>query len=221
MKKTDVLQNLLTGVLVVCAVVVTALLVRRELFAPTAAIQGVAPPPAVVSGWRAYADAANRSGPDEASVTIVEFSDFQCPFCRIMAARLDSLRVDNPGAVRVVYRHFPLPSIHPHAIQAAQASECAGEQGRFWPMHDALFAMQDSIGRTSWDRYAELAGVGSMAAFQACMSRPAAPTAMHPDTAAGNKLGIRSTPTLLINQHRINGAIPLDSLRAVVRRAAR
>jgi protein-disulfide isomerase len=221
MKKTDVLQNLVTGVLVVCAVVVTGLLVRRELFAPTPAGPGAPPPPSVVSGWRAYANGGNGSGPGGAPVTIVEFSDFQCPFCRLMAARLDSLRAEHPRDVRVVYRHFPLPSIHPHAIQAAQASECAGEQGRFWPMHDALFARQDSIGKTGWERFAETAGVANLAAFTACMSRPGESTALHPDTAAGNELGIRSTPTLLINQHRINGAISLDSLRAFVRRGAR
>jgi protein-disulfide isomerase len=114
-----------------------------------------------------------------------------------------------------------LSSIHPFAIQASHASECAGEQGRFWPMHDAPFAKQDSIGTTSWVSFAEMAGVGDTIAFRTCLSRPSASTALHSDTTAGNKLRIRATPTLLINEHRINGAIPLDSLRAFVLREAR
>lgn len=220
MKKADLLQNLFTGVLVLCAVLITGLLVRRELMSPSAQA-AEREPGGTVSDWRAYADdGKHRAGPEGAPVTIVEFSDFQCPFCRVMAARLDSLRALHPREVAVVYRHYPL-RIHPHAVAAARASECAAEQGRFWEMHDALYRQQEAIGQLRWGRFAELAGVADSVAFERCVDRAEAHPAIRNDTIAGGRLGVTATPTLLINQYRITGAPPLDTLRAYVRRFAK
>jgi hypothetical protein len=116
-----------TAVLTICAAVVTGLLVRREFAGPAETAR-----PAIretVRDWQAYGDGRHRVGLEEAVVTIVEFSDFQCPFCRVAAGKLDSLRDEYPRDVAVVYRHFPVPQ-HRHAVAAAQASECAGAQGR-------------------------------------------------------------------------------------------
>jgi protein-disulfide isomerase len=215
MKTTDLLQNALTAVLTICAVVVTGLLVRREFAGP--AETG---PPAIretVRDWQAYDDGRHRVGPEEAVVTIVEFSDFQCPFCRVAAGKLDSLRDEYPRDVAVVYRHFPMPQ-HRHAVAAAQASECAGAQGRFWQMHDALYTKQDSIGVVGWTRFASDAGVGDLAAFETCL-RDDAPGAIRSDTRAARRLKVNGTPTLLINEHRVVGVQPLDTLRAYVREA--
>jgi protein-disulfide isomerase len=215
MKSSDRLQNLMTGILVVCAVLVTATLLRREFASPRAEAAERAPARSV-SNWREYAAAGQRTGPVQAPVTIVEFSDFQCPYCRMAAARLDSLRQEYPDQVAIVYRHFPLPN-HPHAVAAARASECAGEQGRFWQMHDHLYARQDSIGYIGWARFATSAGVSDSLAFQSCISRLGPLQALERDTAAGNRLGVRATPTLLINGTQFVGAAPLDTLRAHVR----
>jgi len=217
MKRSELLQNLLTALLTICALVVTGLLVRRELISPEAqAAAGTLS--REVPEWRDYAAGKHRIGPAEAPVTIVEFSDFQCPFCRGMAARLDSLRNEFPHQVAVVYRHFPL-RIHPHAIAAARASECAGEQGRFWEMHDALYRGQDSIGQVKWARYASIAGVKDSLAFTGCMDRTVDDMGIREDTAAGNRLGVTATPTLLINESRVVGSPPLEALREHVRRA--
>ncbi|HEX8452343.1 MAG TPA: DsbA family protein [Longimicrobium sp.] len=219
MKKTDLLQNVFTGVLVFCALLVTGLLVRRELMSPSAeaverSLAGT------VADWRVYADeGTHRVGPDAAPVTVVEFSDFQCPFCRVIAARLDSLRALHPREVAVVYRHYPL-RIHPHAVAAARASECAAEQGRFWEMHDAIYREQESIGQLRWGRFAELAGIADSGAFERCMDRVKAHPAIRDDTLAGGRLRVAATPTLLINQYRLTGAPPLDTLRAYVQRFA-
>lgn len=215
MKRTELLQNLLTAVLVLCALVVTGLLVRRELFPAAASDQG--PRERVVRDWQSYAVPRHRAGPAGAPVTIVEFSDFQCPFCKTVAGRLDSLRARFPEDVAVVYRHFPL-RIHPHAVSSARASECAAEQGRFWQMHDALFARQDSIGQLSWSRFASAAGVPDPASFQRCIERQEF-TGLHEDTLAGKRLAIEATPTLLINRYQLVGAPPLDALEEYVRRA--
>lgn len=216
MKSSESLQNLMTGILVICAVVLTGVVVRREFASPDAEAAERAPA-RVIADWREYAKDGQRTGPADAPVTIVEFSDFQCPYCRMAAARIDSLRQEHPGEVAVVYRHFPLPN-HEHAVAAARASECAGEQGRFWEMHDQLFAAQDSIGRVGWARFASSAGVRDSLSFQGCLSRGGRLPALERDTAAGNRLGVRVTPTLLINGTQVLGAPPLDTLRAYVRR---
>lgn len=212
---SNLLQNILTGVLTVCALVITALLVRRELFVSTG---DAGPPPVVrVSDWRAYATSAHTRGPAVAPVTLVEFSDFQCPYCRMLAARLDSLRTEYPREVRVVFRHFPLSS-HAQAEAAAVASECAARQGRFWQMHDVLFSKQARLAEGRWAAYGKTAGVPDSAAFEACMARGDL-SAIRRDLDAGERLGVPATPTLLINEWKLVGAPPMDSLRAYVRRA--
>jgi protein-disulfide isomerase len=217
MKKTDLLQNVLTGVLVLCALLVTGLLVRRELMSPPAQA-AERQSGGTVADWRTYGEEGkHRIGPDAAPVTIVEFSDFQCPFCRVIAARLDSLRALHPREVAVVYRHYPL-RIHPHAVAAARASECAGEQGRFWQMHDVLYREQEAIGQVRWGRFAGLAGIADSVSFERCMDRVEAHPAIRNDTIAGGRLGVTATPTLLINQYRVTGATPLDTLLAYVQR---
>lgn len=215
MKRSDLFQNLVTGILVVCALVTTVVLVRREFFSDSG--RGPARP-RVVPEWRDYAAAGHRAGPKGAPVTMVEFSDFQCPFCAVLAARLDSLREEHPQEVAVLYRHAPL-SIHEHAVAAAVASECAAEQGRFWEFHDALFQEQDSIGRAPWRAYATAAGVPRLPEFERCLQRAGGHPALQADTLAAAELDVTGTPTLLINQHHMVGAPTMDTLRAYVRRA--
>ena len=219
MARSETLQNVLTGVLVLCALVITGLLVRRELW--PAAPPG-ASPPAVrpVDDWASYASGGHRTGPADARVAIVEFSDFQCPFCARLAPRLDSLRERTPVPVAVVYRHYPLEN-HPHAMAAARASECAAEQGRFKEMHDALFREQGAIGQKSWIAYALAAGVPDSAAFARCLEGGAGSARIRADVAAGDRLGVTGTPTVLVNRYRMVGAPPLDTLLAYVARASR
>jgi protein-disulfide isomerase len=221
MKAAQFIQNAATCTLVLCAVVVTALLVRRELFTSTVpdTVMGAAPEPArAVAEWREYAVGAHIAARPDALVTIVEFSDFQCPFCRAFAARLDTIQAENPGSVALVYRHYPLPS-HPHAGRAALASECAGLQGRFWEMHDGLFIGQDSIGVRAWESYAAAAGIPDSLQFRSCMEQEGGEAAIRRDIAAGTRLNVQGTPTTLINELRVSGTPPLDSLRAYIRRA--
>lgn len=215
MTKTEAFQNVVTGLLALCALAVAGTVVHREFFArapPTG--QGTTRPP--VQKWAEYAVEGHRIGPAAARVVIVEFSDFQCPYCRRTAARLDTLRAEFPVDVALVYRHFPL-NIHEHAVAAARASECAAEQGRFWQMHDALYKGQDSIGAVGWDRFASDARLPDPSSFRRCFAHSSAPRVAR-DTVAAKRLGVRSTPTMLINETWVEGSVPLDSLRALVRR---
>jgi len=212
---TDRVLNLAVGVLTLCALVMTALVVRRELSvpdAPSAASKHVA-------AWRDFGREGQRMGPDSAPVTIVVFSDFQCPYCGLLMDRLKKLRSAHPAEVSVVYRHFPVEG-HQHAVAAARASECAAAQGRFEPFHDALFAARDSIGLLPWERFAKAAGVRDLSAFQSCAGSSAPVAALRSDSAAARSLQVSATPTLLINGLRLVGAPPMDSLESYVRRAS-
>lgn len=217
MKTSEFVQNAITGVLVLCAVLTTITLVRREFF--TEQLRNPAQDRVrIVSNWRTYAVGTNRAGPANAPVSVIEFSDFQCPFCRVLASRLDTLRMEFPGEVTIIYRHTPLP-IHAHAIEAARASECAADQGKFWELHNALFQNQDSIGRLPWSSFAAMAGVPNPSTFENCVSRVDRHSGLDQDTASAAKLGVHATPTILINEYQLVGAFPLDTLRSYARKA--
>lgn len=206
--------NIAVAVLTLCAVVTTALVVRRELFSRRPAVAG----PRTISAWRSFGRDGHRMGRIDAAVNIVVFSDFQCPFCAVLMKRLRTLRTEYPGEVAIVYRHFPL-SAHRQAVAAAQASECASAQGRFDAFLDALFSAQDSIGLIQWARFATIAGVRNIPTFRKCAAGTEPIPALARDTVAGNRLGVHVTPTLLINETRLEGAQPLDTLEAYVARA--
>lgn len=208
------LLNVAVAALTACALVTTGLVVRRELFTPRAASAA----PTQVSSWRGFAREGRRMGPAGAPVTVVVFSDFQCPYCAVLMERLKTLRSSHPADVAVVYRHFPVTG-HTHAVAAARASECAGDQGRFEAYHDALFAAGDSIGVVPWERFAAAAGVPDLPRFRACAAGTAPLPALARDSAAARELRVSGTPTLLINGLRMVGAPPMDSLEAYVRRA--
>jgi len=190
--------------LVACALTITGLILRREFF-PAAT-----PTPAggsrTIADWQNYV-VGQRIGPADAKVTIVEFSDFQCPYCREAAGRLTALVDKHRGQVALVYRHFPL-SYHEYAVPAAVASICAGKQGRFEKFHDLLFARQDSLGQIPWTEFATAAGVSDEPAFEACLASAEPAGDVERDRQAGSRLGVRGTPAFLINDQLISGTLP-------------
>jgi protein-disulfide isomerase/uncharacterized membrane protein len=158
-------------------------------------------------------DAATK-GRADAPVTIVEFSDFQCPACGQAFRDLHELLASRTD-VRLVFRNFPLDSscnealprpIHPDACNAAIAAECARRQGRFWEYHDLLFENQRTLDRDSLFRYARDVGL-DVAAFRTCLDDPATRVRISDDARAGIAAGVESTPTLFINGRRIDGAL--------------
>jgi len=209
----DLYSDVLTGVLVGCALVVAAAVARREIF-PSAA-QGPDMKPRPVDNWAQLVSAGEWLGRSDAPVRIVEFSDFQCPFCARTHPALEAVRRRHPDRVAVLYRHFPLDAIHPYARPAAVAAECAAEQGRFGEFATLLFARQDSLGATPWARFAAGAGVADTAAFGRCVRESRTMPAVDRDAKVGAATGIEVTPTLVINGILRPGAITevaLDSL---------
>lgn len=159
--------------------------------------------------------ARHSKGPADAPVTIIEFSDFECPACAMAFRDLHDLADKHPELVRIVFHHFPLDSecnakvpsrLHKSACQAAIASECAARAGKFWEFHDLLFGAQDKLGRD--DLVTKAVGLGiERDAFTTCLDDPAVRALVKADTDAGAKLGVQSTPTLVINGRTIEGAL--------------
>jgi protein-disulfide isomerase len=137
-------------------------------------------------------------------VRIVEFADFQCSFCARQAPELRQLQAEYPGRVTVVFKNFPLP-IHARARAAHQAALAAGEQDRFWEMHDLIYAHPGHLSAADFDHYADMLGLDKDR-FHAALRSGVANTVIETDIAEGKKLGISATPTLLVDGHRIEGA---------------
>lgn len=154
-------------------------------------------------------------GAASASITVVEFSDFQCPYCVRTAPEIQQLLTTYPDHVRVVYRQLPLKSIHPQAQAAAEASLCANDQGKFWNMHDALFALN---GKLQDSTYADLATKLGLKAddFAACMSQHTHAKTVDADTAAADAAGATGTPYLLVNGRSLNGAASFNDMAMLV-----
>jgi protein-disulfide isomerase len=171
-----------------------------------------------VSEWRKYAVGGVRLGSKNAPVTIVEFLDFQCPFCRVAAADLRDLRRWFGDDLAIIYRQLPVPS-HRFAYPAALAAECAAQRGSFEKFHDALFEQPDSIGRKPWTHFAIEADIKDTSEFRTCMNRPSIAAAIAQDAAAAATLGATGTPTFLVNDLMISGNPGLAALNQYVKEA--
>ena len=143
-----------------------------------------------------------------ARVEIVEFSDFECPYCRQLLPVLEKLLAKHLPDVRLVWKHFPLP-MHQHAGPAAEAAACAGEQGRFWEYAERLFDNQLALERDDLRRYASDVGL-DVPRFVACVASVRHRSTVERDMEAGRRLGVAATPTVFINGRMVSGLAPLD-----------
>jgi Na+/H+ antiporter NhaA len=156
-------------------------------------------------------------GPEKSPVTVVEYGDFECPYCGEAEPAIRELLAGS-GDVRYVWRHLPLPGVHPHAELAALGSEAAARQGRFWEMHDLLLAHQGALTRRDLAGYAAQLGLDT-ARFGADLRREAGAAKIAADADSADLSGVSGTPTFFINGRRHHGAYDLDSLATAVRSA--
>lgn len=154
-------------------------------------------------------------GPAEAPVTIVEFSDFQCTFCTRFNPTVRRLRKTYGDDIRLLFRHYPLTQIHPQAARAAEASLCAHDQGRFWEMHDAMFAEQKQLDVPDLKEKAGRLGL-NVDAFATCLDSGKYAARVQEDLEAGNAAGVKGTPTLFINGRVIPGALPYPAVARII-----
>jgi protein-disulfide isomerase len=182
----------------------------------------IAPPPPVVD---VEVGKLPIKGDKNAKITIVEFSDFQCPFCKSFFddtyGQIDQKYIKT-GKVKFAYRHYPLTSIHPLSQISGESSECANEQGKFWEYHDKLFANQDTWSQqaeadaiTSFTSYAGELGLDT-ASFQSCVESHKYKQAVVDDTNAGAKVQVDGTPAFFVNGNRLTGAQPFSEFERVI-----
>jgi protein-disulfide isomerase len=154
-------------------------------------------------------------GSPSAPVTLVEFSDFQCPFCQRVAPTLKQVKDKYGDKVRVVWKDFPLTQIHPQAFKAGEAAHCAADQGKFWEYHDRLFANQQALQPTDLKKYAADMGLDA-AAFTTCLDSSKHGERVRDGVAEGSRLGVNSTPTIYINGRVLSGAQPYEVIASVI-----
>jgi protein-disulfide isomerase len=153
-------------------------------------------------------------GPAAAPVRIIEFSDFECPFCLRAFPIVGQVLSAYGDQVRLVYRHYPLPN-HPNARPAAEAADCAAEQGKFWEFHDRLFADQTRLGVGDLKQHASALGLNT-AQFNDCVDTRKFAQQVDADIAAANAAGVSGTPAFFINGRPLSGAQPFEAFKKVI-----
>lgn len=155
-------------------------------------------------------------GPEQAAITFIEFSDYECPYCRRWYTEVFSrLMATYPDQLRFVFRDFPLASIHANAAPAANAANCAGEQGNYWDFHNKLFGMELGLSKDAYLQYASQLGL-DMKAFEECVDSERYREEVQADFDYAANLGVRSTPTFFINGIAVVGAQPFEVFQQVI-----
>ena len=154
-------------------------------------------------------------GNPDALLTIVEFADFQCPYSQEASFMMRELAAKYPDDIYYVYRDFPLPDLHPLAQMAAEAGECAQDQGKFWEYHDRIYQNQTDVSEESFVKFARGMNM-DVDAFETCLLNGQYTAEVEEDFAAGTEAGVRGTPTFFINGNRVAGSIPAEVMEAIV-----
>lgn len=160
-----------------------------------------------VSGAPIATDDDPSIGPKDAKLVIVEFLDYQCPFCIANSEVVRTMAAKYRDSVRFIVRDFPVAELHPDAVYAAEAAGCSEVQGKFWAMHDRLFAAKGNLTKPELDRIALESGLDTKA-FDACMDKRERLPEVSQDLQSGYDAGVRGTPTYFFNGRKVEGAIP-------------
>jgi protein-disulfide isomerase len=175
-------------------------------------------PPTQAAGGEVTLDDAFSIGSDDAPVTMVEFTDYQCPFCgRFYSQTLDQIKTEyvDTGKVKLYIKDFPLDSIHPQARPAANAARCAAEQGNFWDFHDKLFDNQGSLSESNYKIWAGEIGV-DQAQFDSCLDSKKYDELVTADLNEGTAAGIRGTPGFIVDGQLVSGAQPFAAFQQII-----
>lgn len=163
----------------------------------------------------AYSDDDPSFGNPDAPLRIIEFADFECSFSKDAALAIRELQALYPDKIHYVYRDFPLEDVHPRAVAAALAANCANEQGKFWPMHDKIYNNQNRLTGVDLKMYAIETGL-DITAFNKCFDSDKYKDEIEVDRADGIAAGVSGTPTFFINGQKVAGAIPIELWKQIV-----
>jgi protein-disulfide isomerase len=210
------LDAVIAVTLVGCALITTGLVVRREFFAQTLPAARAVEKPVFVADWRNDRGKGVRLGAADAPVQLIEFADFECPFCAEFHKVLKVTQGIYPTMIGLTYVHFPIPG-HRFAIPAARVAECAGEQGLFEVMHDRLFEQQDRFGLKPWVDIAKETQVPDIPAFETCVKKTDQIRRVAEGQALGKQLNIQGTPTVIVNGWKLARPPTADELDNMVK----
>ena len=182
---------------------------------PAPVAPSVAPPSAPTKVDVTVSADDNFRGNKNAPVTIVEFSDFQCPYCSRFHDTMKQVMENYPNQVKWVYKHFPLDSIHPYARKAAEAAECAGDQKKFWEYTDSLFEQQSEISLEFLPELATDLGL-NVKKFNECLNTDKYASKVTADAQQGASIGVNGTPGNFINGQAVSGAVPYEQIKSIV-----
>ena len=186
--------------------------------APTPTPTPAPTPPAPTGDFSkvpAVSDSDYIRGDVNAEITLIEYSDFQCPFCARHVPTIDALLDKYEGKVRFVYRHFPLNSIHPNAQKAAEAFECAGEQGKAYEMHDKMFENTNALAVSNLKTYAGQFGL-NQSQFDSCLDDGKYASKVNQQARDGQASGISGTPGTWVNNQLVKGAYPVATFEQII-----
>jgi len=214
----EFVKTALSVVLIFCGILVTILVVRRELFPDQLSTHPLPERTLPDSLWLSVSNFDTALGSESAPVRMVEYLDYECPFCRQFHSVLDSIRVRYPKQVAIVYRNLPL-TYHPEAYLSAMAAECATQQSKLEIYQNLLFQNLEALSDGTTDRFviAETAQISDMRSFQECMISGQVRQKIDSDTVLAGKLGIHSIPTLFVNGKMYSGAMTFPELDAIVK----
>lgn len=154
-------------------------------------------------------------GNKDAKVTLVVYSDYQCPYCSRVETTLSQLLTDYKDKIRLIFRDFPLTSMHANAQKAAEAAECAGDQGKFWEIHDKLFASQSDLSVDNYKAWAKDLGL-STSKFNDCLDSGKYADKVTASITEGSNYGVQGTPATFVNGVLISGAQPIENFKSVI-----
>lgn len=215
----ELIGNVVTGVVVLCTMTMTGLAIKNQLQPKQASGRPRGAEQVQVEDWQKIANVGHRIGPPTAAVSVVVFSDFECPVCAKFANSLfPEIQSRHPGDVAMVFRHWPLGN-HRFAYPTARAAECAGSQGRFKAFHDVVFAQQDKLGLKTHRQFAQEAGVADLNAFDACAAVETPVASIDKDIDEAKRLGGTGTPTVLVNGTLFIGGVNAAMLDSAVTKA--
>ena len=182
-----------------------------------AAPQPTQPPAPDSSKLPAVSSSDYVRGPENAKITLIEYSDFQCPFCLRHTPTMEKILTEYKGKVKLIYRHFPLTSIHPEAQKAAEASECAGDQGKFWEMHDKIFEANaaSNMSVETWKKIAKDLGLNTTK-FNSCLDSGQFASKVNSEQIAGAEAGVEGTPATFVNGRLVSGAVPYEQFKSII-----
>ncbi len=170
---------------------------------------------ATVDTSRLIRNTSPSLGSPNATVTIVEFADFECPYCEEAFPIIRDLAAKYGDRIHVVFRNYPVPTLHEHAMAAAEAAMCANAQGKFWAYHDKLFQNQEALDDASLMSYAEAVGLDTKT-FATCVTTHQMQATVAADIDDGNTLGVAGTPTWFVNGRKVEGVIPEDAFQKAI-----